>query len=152
MGFGYLNKRKYADDLAHQRGLDRTIQDGVDRMMRAAQSAALTPPRDPRAENPPRAPQWIQQGMSWMGNMPRVLFQWVLPVVVNIPQALQNAVSLPRVAMEQAIGKVLSFFFGEKKLKEEEKERRERDDFAESDFYIKPTVEGSSGAGSNAQK
>lgn len=149
MGNGYLNKSAYANDLANVRSQNRLIEAAMDRLMaaqklkEAAQNQPL-PQQQPQTPAQPNAFLRVFQAVT----QPVVqMFSWVFTAGQSIALATGNTVGRTVGALEQAFSKVLSFFFGFKKDKNDEKEKRERDDFAETDLFTRRVVDDTQGSG-----
>lgn len=153
MGFGYLNKKRYADDLAQQRGLERVLDARLDQLLKAAQTAvpgAQAPVAVPPAAQDPTRFQRLLQLLA-------TPFQAVynrLPMLLPAPllNTLGAAVTTVRTNLEQALGKILSFFYGFKKEKTEEREKRDKDDFAKTDLFSRRTVDATTGGGHGGKR
>jgi hypothetical protein len=154
MGEGYLDKRRYSEDLGHEKQLQRVVQDNQDQTLRQAlqlRSARLAGGDIPLQQPLFPQPTGLQQTLL-------TVLRPVQVVVANL-RALMDAM-MQRLAqgnqaapkgnvLEKLMSQMFVFFFGTKKsqLDEKEKEKREAQDFADSDIFGKRVVEGANGSG-----
>ncbi len=150
MGFGYFDKRRYDNDMEHERAVNWVLQYKIDQMMKSAQLSML----HPELEHPPELPQLQQLPRPIRVVIQLILnpFQQLAHFVTQIPQALTQAVANlmnPLLeSVEATLGKLITFFFGAKKGKTEtEKDNRERDDFSETDLFTRFVTHESSPGG-----
>lgn len=158
MGIGYLDRKRYNADLAHERGLEQVFFARQATENKAQQTAFLQP----------RQPFFLTQGEARQQQNPvqqffANLFQpvqgfaaWIARFLPgnNPAQNQQNAAMLLQpgrvlAGMESVLNKVVSFFFGFKKDKTEERKKRDDDDFADTDLFTRRTVEKSFAGGQN---
>ncbi len=155
MGFGYLDAEKYEDDVANQRRIDNVFQEGVDRLMASRLQQDLNQPVG-QVKNQPILPQPVMNFLRKGIQLVMTPFLNVMDKVQNLQQALitsmANLTTKSVALMEFAIGEVLSFFFGYKKERTEEKEKREKDDFAETDLFTKMVTASTTGEGSDGRR
>jgi hypothetical protein len=150
MGFSYLDKPRYADELAANRTENRLWQNQFDQLMSAVQNMSLQP-----APSADRTPVWVRRVQNALQETMQFFifrpFQQVVNLITPLFQATAAAiggvVAKTTGMLEKAMSQVLSFFYGFKKDRNEEKERRDKDDFKDTDLFTRRVVDSSFGAG-----
>ncbi len=154
-GFSYLDKKGYDSALAQERNQERVMQYRMDNLQRQQQYQQLNPANLQQTQPMPQQPaNLIQRAFNLLIATPfQNMMQFIAQPFQTVPRALGQMLQLPRQAMEATVSRILSFFFSHKKDKTEEKEVREKNDFAQSDLFTKRTVEASqNNAGQNSSK
>lgn len=155
MGEGYLDKRRYSEDAAHEKMLNRVLQDNLDQTFRASQRAPLSQAREPQAFwlNLFPQPSWLQRAVL-------VVLKPVQVVIVFIrnlfqpPQPRPGEQPFKGAVLEKMMSQIFAFFFGNKKDKVDEKEKEKRflEDFNDPEIWGKRVVESSNGSGFGGQR
>jgi hypothetical protein len=156
MGAGYVNKKTYDEAVAQERTTNRVTRDMVENLMRATRDAQATAAQN----NIPFSPtqNLVQQGVLFLAtpllalsNFLRAIPELPLP----LPAFIQNGAQQLGARLNQAVGQLLSFFFGSRKAKneneEEDLEKRDKEDFAQSDLFTRFVVEESNGSSLGGQ-
>ena len=130
-----LKKTQYNEDVANHRALQRVNTDLLAQFGKQVQRAETPPPPPGFLAGAVRAvSQFIQQlarPVMQAFTMLAAIPQAVATVFANLGQGVANAGQLA----EKAVAGILTFFFGHKKDKTEEKEKRDKADFKQSDFF-----------------
>ena len=156
-GEGYLDKRRYNEDAAFERGQNRVSRDVAETLYTSSQRLANY--RYGGASENPFAANTLPGYQNFTG-FQRVLGGLLQPLLNTalLLQALSRSTTLPLPnafagllnrsgqQMEAVVGQVLSFFFGHKKDKTDEKEKRELNDLGIPDIFGNRVVEESAEA------
>lgn len=150
-GFGYLDKRRFADDMAHNRAVNRETQSRLDQLLYTMQRLATEPvlPQN-QFQNP--VLRTIQNFTHDMLQrfvyipLQRVM-GFTVPVAQNIAAAVNGVAVRTLGFLDRAMGQILSFFYGFKKDRQEEQDRRDKDEFPDSDYFTRRVVESTMGGG-----
>lgn len=149
MGEGYLDKRRYSDDLGQEKMSQRVMQDNKDLAVLKAQLPRTREPEPLPDLSLYQNPNLFQKGilffmkpiqmtMAFVKQMVQLPIQWI--ALLNAPAKGQ--------LLERLVSQLFSFFFGGKKDKtEEEKEKRAKEDFNHEDVWGKRAVEGTNASG-----
>ncbi len=149
MGETVLKKSQFDQDVANTRAMNRVLIDQMDlATMKAiqAQQQPVAQPGVPRFLQPiiQRGIQLLQPLINTATNVARAIFVQIPSFIAQSAQALANRA-------EKAVSQILSFFFGHKKEKTEEKEQRDKNEFAMvglfGDSKVEETAETDLGGG-----
>jgi hypothetical protein len=152
MGEGYLDKRRYQEEVGHEKSINRVLRDTQEATVRF-ETRQLSEPRLsiplPSLVNKFfQATQEVVQAFikpfQTAFSFFRSLFQQEKPEK-PVPFFFGNPFKGP--ILERVISQIFTFFFGDKKDKTEEKEKRNKEDYSQSDVFGKRVVEESNGSG-----
>lgn len=142
-------KSRYADagGIGQNQRPERGFQDRIDSWLKVLQ---VFPHSERHAEGNQARSDTLQQSRQHPDPLQRSLQvllapafmalkggSWVGQILVGLLHATSGG---GKAAVEELMGKILSFFHGYKKERIEEREKREKDDFAKSDLFTRFTV------------
>ncbi len=150
-GLNTLEKTRYVSNPVSERREATELEGRLKDLTQTLQSRSIV------LESGSRVPMQLNRFPTATNPASQTFLKTVEALALLLQQGLislgtASAIQQSRVFLEAVASKIASFFFGFKKEKAEERERRAKDDFARSDFFTHQTVEATGNGGRGGKR